>query len=196
MIRKFSLDYVFDFVNSYMLQIVYGAVFVVILSIGVVFYQKQQEKQINDYVVKYYEAVKLIDTDREKSIKIFDEVFGSVSDTNLKMIFGMRLAELQKSPDIYLKIFSMDSDNLFLRNLAGLNALSILVNQNENEKVENLLTKLKRPDNPLFILVSEQEGLFELQRGNETKAKEIFTDILSQDIDEFLRQRIDNLNIL
>jgi hypothetical protein len=179
-----------------MLQIVYGAVFVVILSIGVVFYQKQQEKQINDYVVKYYEAVKLIDTDREKSIKIFDEVFGSVSDTNLKMIFGMRLAELQKSPDIYLKIFSMDSDNLFLRNLAGLNALSILVNQNENEKVENLLTKLKRPDNPLFILVSEQEGLFELQRGNETKAKEIFTDILSQDIDEFLRQRIDNLNIL
>ncbi|MDD2839922.1 MAG: hypothetical protein PHY80_02210, partial [Rickettsiales bacterium] len=59
--------------------------------------------------------------------------------------------------------------------------------------IKNLIVKLSNPNNPLLLLVNEQEAMFEIQKGDTKNGLEILNNLLKQNIDDNMRKRIESI---
>ena len=116
----------------------------------------------------------------------------------------MKIAEIlnkknkkDEAIDIYKKLYNFKKNDSFLRNLSGLSALNILINENNPDnyqEIQILINTLSNPNNPLFLLVKEQEGLFEIQKGNLNDGLKILNELLiNNDLDNESRTRIESI---
>ncbi|MDR2527082.1 MAG: hypothetical protein LBC92_04370 [Rickettsiales bacterium] len=202
MSRKISIDDVVDFANEYIREIIYFILILVVISLVSVYVLYRIERKNNDLMIKYYNAGITIGSNRDESINALSNVYENAGG-NIKNIAGLKLANLMnddKKIEIFLEIYNSKSGDSYLRNLAGLNAVSALINKNnENDykKIVDLLNKMKENDNPLVNLIDEQEAIFEIQKGNAERGKSLLQQIIGRDnIDVYQRQRIkDILNL-
>jgi hypothetical protein len=161
-----------------------------------------KKKNIELYMAEYYKSIKFIESDKNKSINLLREIYEKRGlDVNVKTIIGIKLAELIGGHDgtkIFLEIYELHGNDIFLKNVAVLNALNNMINEKKDEKeIRDLIVKISQNNNPLLNLVKEQEALFELQLGNNEKGIEILNEINNNfDTDELIKKRIENyLNI-
>ncbi|MDR3289818.1 MAG: hypothetical protein LBT02_00860 [Rickettsiales bacterium] len=196
---KFTIDDVLDFVNEKMIEIVAGVLFIIFVLTACLTYFNVVKNRNEVFITEYYKANKLFDTEKDKAKNMFSAIYtNKKANNNIKTISGIRLAELVETEDaikILLEIYKMGNNDLFLRNLAGVSALNILINKTERyDEIVKLIVELKQGNNPLVEMVQEQEGLFEIQRGNIEQGREILKQILKQeDIDNGQRNRINNV---
>ena len=159
---------------------------------------------INKTTLEYYQAINYLNTDNEKEgLEILEKIFNSKEvDENIKTVSGLKIAnelkdtDLNKSISIYKEIYNLKNNDLFLRNLSGLTALNLLINKNKTEnykEIEELINSMKNPNNPLILLVNEQEAMFEIQKGNVENGIKKLKELLNQNIDSYMIQRINNI---
>jgi len=202
----FGIDSVKYFVEKYMSQIVYAACFISIIAFLTVYALNKKNNRENGLLIVYYQAINDIRNDRnEDALQKLQNIYGSgYADENLKTISGIRMAELlslnadrTEAVKIYKNIFNFKKNDDFLRNLSGLAALSILVDENNPQdysEIDELIGNLDTPSNPVVILVHEQKGLFEIQRGNLQNGIDILNNLLLEDeIDEDTKYRVESV---
>ena len=134
---------------------------------------------------------------------VLNNIYTSSKNSEIKTLSGIKVANIlleEKKYDeavkIYLEIYNLDNNNEFLKNLSGVAGLNILISQNNKsnyDQIEKLLKELNNPKNPLLPLVQEQNGIFELQKGNTENGLEILNSLLKQDIDQDMIDRINSI---
>lgn len=201
-IDDFSLDFVKDFIETYLSQIIYFICFVLVVIFFVIFISDRKEDRKKELIANYYQAMSYLNKNNEsEAANLLNAIYKSKYITDdMKSIVGLRLAdlsilnnEIDKAIELYMEVYNMKNNDLFLRNLAGLNALNLMINKNDDSNdgaIKNLIAKLSNPDNPLLLLVNEQGAMFKIQKGDVKGGLEIFSDILRQNIDEFMEKRI------
>lgn len=202
----FSIDNVRDFVEKYLIQIVYGACFISVAIFLTIYTINKKTNRENELIVSYYQAINEVRNDRsEEAIKTLENIYNSkYADKNIKTISGIRMAEIlnsnnqvDKAVKIYEDIYNFKKNDEFLRNLSGLAALSILINENNPQnylKIEKLVKSLNSTNNPIILLVHEQEGMFEIQRENKEKGIEILNNILLEEgLDDDTKSRVESV---
>ncbi len=200
----FSIESIRDFVEKYLVQIVYGACIISVVAFLTIYAINKKESRKNELVISYYQAMNEARNDKnESALSILENIYNSkYADEDIKTISGIRMAEILSSNKqyneavkIYKNIYSFKKNDNFLRNLSGLAGLSILVNENNSQnypEIEKLIRSLNSVNNPLILLVHEQEGMFELQRGNTEKGVEILNNLLLEEgLDEDTRSRVE-----
>lgn len=199
---NFNLETIRDFVDKYLSQIIYVVCFLAILIFITLFVSGQRENKEKQLIINYYQAINYLKENKiDNAEDLLKKVYKSKNaNENIKTIAGIRLAEVlilkdnqDEAVKIYKEIYEFKKNDEFLRNLSGLIGLSILINQNNPSnysQIEKLINKMSNPRNPLITLVNEQEGMFEIQRGNKEKGLKILNDLLQQNIDENTRQRV------
>ena len=204
-INDFSIEAVSDFVEKYLVQIIYTICFCLLLTFLVIFYGNFKENKKTNLVNQYYQAISYLNGENEEDgLKLLKEVYDSeYASADIKSISGLKLAselfnkeEVDKSLNLYLSIYKMKKKDIFLRNLAGLNALNIMINQNDKIKyseIEKMISEMSNPNNPLILLTEEQSAMFEIQKGNVKNGVEILKNLLNQKIDQDTAKRINTL---
>lgn len=202
-IADFNVESLREFFEKYLSQVIYFICFALILIFFIIFVSNRKEEAKKELMANYYRAVNYLNAgNEEEAIKIFRDISESKNATvDMKSIFNLKMANifnLQGNVDeaikIYMKVYNSESSDAFLKNLAGLNALSLMINKGDNEKaIEELIVKLSNPNNPFVTLVSEQEGMFKIQKGNIKEGLEILNNLLKQDIDENAEKRIKSI---
>lgn len=204
-INDFSIEVVSDFVEKYLVQIIYIMCFCLLLTFLAIFYGNFKENKKTNLVNQYYQAISYLNGENEEdSLKLLKKIYNSkYADTDIKSISGLKYAnELTKNEkqnqaiNIYLSIYKMKKNDVFLRNLAGLNALNIMINQNDKAKyseIEKMIAEMSNPNNPLILLIEEQSAMFEIQKGNVKNGVEILKNLLNQKIDQDTAKRINTL---
>lgn len=199
----FNLENARDFVDKYITQIIYSICILALVVFIAIFLISRKNGKEAQLMVQYYQATNYIKENKvDEAMNTLKKVYNSKdASENTKTLSGIRLAELlnlkgqeDQATEIYEKIYNLKNNDLFLKNLSGLAGLTILINQNNANnysKIELLIQKLSNPKNPLLSLVNEQEGMFEIQRGNKDKGLKILNDLLKQNIDEDSRNRIE-----
>lgn len=201
--RESRMDRASKFVESNIMYIV-GLVFaVMLLSIVIVsinFYRKHRQTKL---LQSYYSANMLISDGRfDSAIIVLEDVYGK-SSNKLHSMAGMKLANLyringepEKAIGTYGEIYRKEKD-IFMRDLAGLSMLNIMINQADEssyDNIERLYQELKNSQNPLLPLVMEQYAMFEIQRGNISEAMEVLRNIMRLDnVDGETADRVDRL---
>ncbi|HSQ98191.1 MAG TPA: hypothetical protein VLL98_05780 [Rickettsiales bacterium] len=204
-ISNFSIENLREFVEKYLSQIIYFICFVLIVIFFVIFTSNRRESKENELMVNYYKAFNYLNSGNEdEAIKVLNDISNSKYATDdMKSISNLKMANLLSSKgkideaaNIYLKVFFEENNDLFLRDLSGLNALVLLVNKNNTadyQIIEDLIIKLSNPNNPLLVLVNEQEGIFKIQQGKVEDGLEILRNVLKQDLDENTEKRIKSI---
>ncbi|GMO59492.1 MAG: hypothetical protein Ta2D_05200 [Rickettsiales bacterium] len=200
-IKKISVDDVLDFVNDRMAQIVSVILAIIVISVACLLYSSHTKKRDELFITEFYRANKLlIEGDQDKSRNMLSSLFNNKKTSeSIKTIAGIRLANISNTDNalkILLQVFHFKNNDIYLRNLAGLNALTILINENNVEKFDNvadLLKELKHSSNPLLDLVIEQEGIFTIQKGEVEQGKSILSQLLKKDIGSEQKKRIDSI---
>ncbi len=91
---------------------------------------------------------------------------------------------------IYFQIFTNEEDQ-FLKNLAGLNILSLLIEDNSDQKrIEQMYTSLNNNKNSLLDLVKEQYALYNFKNGRKQEAVQLLKSIKRTQINSGLIERI------
>lgn len=203
--NDFSIEAVNDFVEKYLVQIIYTICFCLLLTFLIIFYGNFKENKKINLINNYYKAISYLNGENEEDgLKLLKEVYDSkYASADIKSISGLKLAselfnkeEADKSLSLYLSIYKMKKNDIFLRNLAGLNALKIIINQNDKAKyseIEKMISEMSNPNNPLILLVEEQSAMFEIQKGNVKNGVEILKNLLNQKIDQDTAKRINTL---
>lgn len=202
----FSIESIRDFVEKYLVQIVYGACFISIAAFLTIYAINKKTNRENELIISYYQAINEVRNDRsDDALKTLESIYNSkYADENIKTISGIRMAEIlnsnsqgDKAVKIYKNIYNFEKNDEFLRNLSGLAALSILINENNPQnylEIEELIKKLNSTNNPVILLVREQEGMFEIQKGNKEKGIEILNNLLlEEELDDDTKSRVESV---
>ena len=208
-INKFSdfgVDSIRNFIDKHFAQLIYFLAFVIVVIFLTIFVISRKNEKIKNLIVDYYKAIDYIKNDNsEEGLDILDDIFKSkYANEDIKTISGMKIAEIlnkknkkDEAIDIYKKLYNFKKNDSFLRNLSGLSALNILINENNPDnyqEIQILINTLSNPNNPLFLLVKEQEGLFEIQKGNLNDGLKILNELLiNNDLDNESRTRIESI---
>ena len=204
-INDFSIEAVSDFVEKYLVQIIYIMCFCLLLTFLAIFYGNFKENKKTNLVNQYYQAISYLNGENEEDgLKLLKKIYDSkYASADIKSISGLKYAnELLKNENqneainIYLSIYKMKKNDIFLRDLAGLNALNIMINQNDKAKyseIEKMIAEMSNPNNPLILLVEEQYAMFEIQKGNVKNGVEALKNLLNQKIDQDTAKRINTL---
>ena len=201
---EISVENIKDFVEKYLTQIVYGMCFVSVIIFLTIYAMNRKIDKESELITSYYQAVSEAKNDKnEEALKILKDIYNSkYASDNIKTIAGIRMAIIlgetdkkNEAVEIYKSIYSLKNSDRFLKNLSGLSALNILINENNPQnypEIEKLFESLKSIDNPLFLLVREQEGIFEIQKGNVENGIKILSDLLLENgIDDATKSRIE-----
>ncbi len=203
-LEKFSLDNIRDFTNKYLLQILYLIIAILVVSLLTIFFTNRVNNSKQKDMIGFYQAINYISEGKnEEALSILNNIYTSSKNSEIKMLSGIKVANIlleEKKYDeavkIYLEIYNLDNNNEFLKNLSGVAGLNILISQNNKsnyDQIEKLLKELNNPKNPLLPLVQEQNGIFELQKGNTENGLEILNSLLKQDIDQDMIDRINSI---
>lgn len=201
---EITVDMVRDFVNKYLLQIMYVVAIILLIALITIFIITKKSDQKNQYITQFYQAINYITENKnDKALEILQNIYNSSSDTAIKTISGIKLADIQvdnanyvEAVKIYLEVYNLKNNDDFLKNLSGLSALSTLISQNNKDnysQIEELIAKMSNPANPLLYLVQEQSAWFELQKGNKDQGIDILNSLLKQNIDQDTRSRINSI---
>ncbi len=201
-----NADSVREFINKHLVQLIYLLSFIIIIIFVCVYIISRKNEKVKNLMISYYQAIDYLRNDNpEEGLDLLEGVFESkYADEDIKTISGIKIAEIfneterkDEAAKMYKEVYNMKNNNDFLKNLSGLAALNILINENNPEKygeIEQLINNLSSPSNPLILLVNEQEGIFEIQRGNKAKGLEILNNILLNDnIDEDTKTRVESV---
>ena len=203
-LEKFSLDNIRDFTNKYLLQILYLIIAILVASLLTIFFTNRVNNSKQKDIIGFYQAINYISEGKnEEALSILNNIYTSSKNSEIKTLSGIKVANIlleEKKYDeavkIYLEIYNLDNNNEFLKNLSGVAGLNILISQNNKsnyDQIEKLLKELNNPKNPLLPLVQEQNGIFELQKGNMENGLEILNSLLKQDIDQDMIDRINSI---
>ena len=203
-LEKFSLDNIRDFTNKYLLQILYLIIAILVVSLLTIFFTNRVNNSKQKDIIGFYQAINYISEGKnEEALSILNNIYTSSKNSEIKTLSGIKVANIlleEKKYDevvkIYLEIYNLDNNNEFLKNLSGVAGLNILISQNNKsnyDQIEKLLKELNNPKNPLLPLVQEQNGIFELQKGNTENGLEILNSLLKQDIDQDMIDRINSI---
>ena len=203
-LEKFSLDNIRDFTNKYLLQILYLIIAILVVSLLTIFFTNRANNLKQKDIIGFYQAINYISEGKnEEALSILNNIYTSSKNSEIKTLSGIKVANIlleEKKYDeavkIYLEIYNLDNNNEFLKNLSGVAGLNILISQNNKsnyDQIEKLLKELNNPKNPLLPLVQEQNGIFELQKGNTENGLEILNSLLKQDIDQDMIDRINSI---
>ena len=203
-LEKFSLDNIRDFTNKYLLQILYLIIAILVVSLLTIFFTNRVNNSKQKDIIGFYQAINYISEGKnEEALSILNNIYTSSKNSEIKTLSGIKVANIlleEKKYDeavkIYLEIYNLDNNNEFLKNLSGVAGLNILISQNNKsnyDQIEKLLKELNNPKNPLLPLVQEQNGIFELQKGNMENGLEILNSLLKQDIDQDMIDRINSI---
>lgn len=201
-----NADSVREFINKHLVQLIYLLSFIIIIIFVCVYIISRKNEKVKNLMISYYQAIDYLRNDNpEEGLDLLEGVFESkYANEDIKTVSGIKIAEIfneterkDEAAKMYKEVFNMKNNNDFLKNLSGLAALNILINENNPEKygeIEQLINNLSSPSNPLILLVNEQEGIFEIQRGNKAKGLEILNNILLNDnIDEDTKTRVESV---
>lgn len=203
-LEKFSLDNIRDFTNKYLLQILYLIIAILVVSLLTIFFTNRANNSKQKDIISFYQAINYISEGKnEEALSVLNNIYTSSKNSEIKTLSGIKVANIlleEKKYDeavkIYLEIYNLDNNNEFLKNLSGVAGLNILISQNNKsnyDQIEKLLKELNNPKNPLLPLVQEQNGIFELQKGNTENGLEILNSLLKQDIDQDMIDRINSI---
>lgn len=203
-LEKFSLDNIRDFTNKYLLQILYLIIAILVVSLLTIFFTNRVNNSKQKDIIGFYQAINYISEGKnEEALSILNNIYTSSKNSEIKTLSGIKVANIlleEKQYDeavkVYLEIYNLDNNNEFLKNLSGVAGLNILISQNNKsnyDQIEKLLKELNNPKNPLLPLVQEQNGIFELQKGNTENGLEILNSLLKQDIDQDMIDRINSI---
>ena len=204
MFEEITVDSVRDFVNKYLLQLMYIVATILLISLIVIFIINRNNVIKDKEITNFYQATTYIaEGKNDEALEVLQNIYSSTKNKDIKTISGIKLAALQAEKEnyneaikIYLEIYNLKDNDEFLKNLAGLSALNILISQNNQDtytQIEDLITKMSNPSNPLLYLVQEQNAWFELQKGNNEQGLEILYNLLKQDIDSNTKDRINSV---
>lgn len=204
MFEEITVDSVRDFVNKYLLQLMYIVATILLISLIVIFIINRNNVIKDKEITNFYQATTYIaEGKNDEALEVLQNIYSSTKNKDIKTISGIKLAALQaekenynESVKIYLEIYNLKNNDEFLKNLSGLSALNILISQNNEDtygQIEDLITKMSDPSNPLLYLVQEQNAWFELQKGNSEQGLEILYNLLKQDIDSNTKDRINSV---
>ncbi len=202
----FSIDSVREFIDKYFKQLIYLLSIVIIIIFIVIYVISRKNEKVKQLMVNYYQAIDYVRNDNsEEGLNLLTEIFESkYANEDIKTISGIKMAEIFNSNDktneavkIYKEVYNLKKNNDFLKNLSGLAALNILINENNPDNyqdIEQMIKDLSNPQNPLILLVNEQEGMFEIQRGNVENGISILNNLLlNDDLDDNTRSRIESV---
>lgn len=203
-LEKLSLENIRDFVDKYLIQIMYIVVIILFVSLVTVLIINNKKIKYEKNIISFYQAIDYISKGKnEESLNILNNLYTSSNNKKIKTISGIKMADIllkdkkyDEALKIYLDIYKLKENNNFLRNLSGIAALNILISQNNQKnyiQIENLIKKLSNPKNPLLSLVQEQEAWFELQKGNKQQGLDILYNLLKQEIDQDTKNRVDTV---
>ncbi len=201
---EITIDTVRDFVNKYLLQIMYFVAIVLLIALIVIFLLTKKSDQKNNNITQFYQAINYISENKnDEALEALQNIYNSSNDIAIKTISGMKIGDIQSNMNnydeavkIYLEVYNLKNNDDFLKNLSGLSALIALITQNNKEnysQIEELIAKMSNPTNPLLYLVQEQSAWFELQKGNKDQGIEILNSLLKQNIDQDTRSRINSV---
>ena len=206
MFADFSIDSVREFIDKYFKQLIYLLSIVIIIIFIVIYVISRKNEKVKQLMVNYYQAIDYVRNDNsEEGLNLLTEIFESkYANEDIKTISGIKMAEIFNSNDktneavkIYKEVYNLKKNNDFLKNLSGLAALNILINENNPDNyqdIEQMIKDLSNPQNPLILLVNEQEGMFEIQRGNVENGISILNNLLlNDDLDDNTRSRIESV---
>lgn len=202
--EEITVDSVRDFVNKYLLQLMYLVAIILLFSLIIIFVINNKENHKQKDITNFYQATTYIaEGKNDEALELLQNIYSSSSNNEIKTISGIKLATLQaknknynEAVKIYLEIYNLKNIDEFLKNLSGLSALNILISQNNQDtytQIEDLITKMSNPSNPLLYLVQEQNAWFELQKGNNEQGLEILYNLLKQDIDSNTKDRVNSV---
>lgn len=204
-ISDFSMEAVKDFIEKYLSQIIYIICFVLVIVFFAIFLSNRKEIKTTELTAKYYQAVNYLNSNnKEEATNLLNSIYTSKYATaDIKSMVALKLADLSvsngevdKAIELYMEAYNMKNNDIFLRNLAGLNALNLMINKNDNSNndvIKNLIAKMSNPDNPLLLLVNEQEAMFKIQNEDTKGGLEILNNLLKQNIDENTEQRVKSI---
>lgn len=202
-VSNFTMENVSDFINKYMIQLLYAIVFVLIISLLLIFRYTTKKHNIEKMTTDYYQALSYMDTnDNAKALELLDKIYKTKSaDENIRTAAGLQMANIlintgsnDEASEIFRTIYNFKKNDLFFRDLAGLSLLHYLIDQNDTSnhaEIEQLIAKLENPKNPLLLIVKEEKALFELKKGNIERAEEILKEISEEEIDNDTKQRLE-----
>ena len=201
-ISNFNIESVKDFVEKYLSQIIYVICFVLVVVFFAIFLSNRRDIKKNELTAKYYQAMNYLNSsNEEEAIGLLNYIYTSkYATTDIKSMVALKLADLSvsnsdidKAIEFYMEVYNTKDNDAFLRNLGGLNALNLMINKNDsnnNDTIKNLIAKMSNPNNPLLLLVNEQEAMFKIQSGDIKGGLDILHNLLKQDIDENTEQRV------
>ena len=203
-LEEVTIDSIRDFVNKYLLQLMYIVVAILLISLIIIFVLNRNNTVKNKEITNFYQATTYIaEGKNDEALELLQNVYSSTSNKEIKTISGIKLATLQAEKEnyneatkIYLEIYNLKDNDEFLKNLSGLSALNILISQNNKDtynQIEILIKEMSNPSNPLLYLVQEQNAWFELQKGNNEHGLEILYNLLKQDIDLNTKDRVNSV---
>lgn len=203
---EITIDTARDFVNKYLLQILYFVAAILFISLIIIFSINRKATVKEKEITNFYQAISYSrENKNDEALNILQNIYDLTNDIEIKTISGIKIANIKANTanydeaiKIYLEVYNLKNNNEFLKNLAGLSALTILISQNEERtypQIDNLITQMSDPANPLLVLVQEQNAWFELQKGNKEQGLEILNSLLKQNIDQTTKDRINSVII-
>lgn len=203
---EITIDTARDFVNKYLLQILYFVAAILFISLIIIFSINRKATVKEKEITNFYQAISYSrENKNDEALNILQNIYDLTNDIEIKTISGIKIADIKANTanydeaiKIYLEVYNLKNNNEFLKNLAGLSALTILISQNEERtypQIDNLITQMSDPANPLLVLVQEQNAWFELQKGNKEQGLEILNSLLKQNIDQTTKDRINSVII-
>ena len=199
-----NADTVREFIDKHLASLAYVLSFIIIVAFISVYFIARKNEKVKTLMVNYYKAVDSLRNDnQEEGLSLLEGIFESkYANADMKTISGIKIAETLNKAErkdeavkMYKNVYEIKQNDAFLKNLSGLSALNILINQNDSTKyaeIESLIKDLSSPANPLILLVKEQEGVFELQRGDTEKGLKILNNVLlDKNLDEDTKNRIE-----
>jgi len=212
-IKKMSIKNIFsnlssdgfaEYIEKNLTRIIYSIILLLVVVFMVICVLQRRENNKRTMAINYYDIALYAKDNDDKFIGALRNIYSSKQiDDNLKTISGLRLAELlylngdvDKSIEIGSEIYALKHNDVFLRNLAGLVTVSRLINRNDEKyyaTIDKMLDTLAKKDNPVFILATEQKGMFEIQRGNQDFGVSILKELLKSSIDVDTRNRLETV---
>jgi len=199
--KKAKLNKIMQKYINHILIFIAVAIFLMFASTIYSVISKRKQKI---YSEKLYSAIESLQkNDLYKGMEMLDKIYNDKkAPKSVKAISGIKLARLNllinnndEAIKIYKEIYKNNSKSSFIKYLAGNSAVTLLINQQDEQKyseIEELLNKLiKDKKNPLINLTMEQKGIFEIQKGNSKQGIDILNSILlKSDLDSNARERI------
>jgi hypothetical protein len=177
----------------------------IIIAISIIVINSNKTENIRMFSEKFYNGVKYLEDNKsEEAIVVFNDIY--TNSKAPKYIRGFSIMELAKlklaqgkkkeAVDLYLNSYNSNED-IFIKNLSGLLAVNIMINADEDvasDKIEQLFKQLLTDDGDVLKnMILEQKGLYYISSGNLKEGVKILEDLLSEDIEQSMKKRINGI---